>query len=36
MGIGGFGYKIKCEINSNKYLVGILFMVYVGKDIGGS
>ena len=35
-GTGGPGYKIKCEINSNKHLVGSLSMAHAGKDTGGS
>ena len=35
-GRGGPGYKIKCEINSNKHLKGSLSMAHAGKDTGGS
>ena len=35
-GTGGPGYKIKCEINSNKHLKGSLSMAHAGKDTGGS
>ncbi len=35
-GTGGPGYKIKCEINSNKHLPGSLSMAHAGKDTGGS
>ncbi len=35
-GTGGPGYKIKCEINSNKHLAGSLSMAHAGKDTGGS
>ena len=35
-GTGGPGYKIKCEINSNKHLIGSLSMAHAGKDTGGS
>ena len=35
-GTGGPGYKIKCEINSNKHLEGSLSMAHAGKDTGGS
>ena len=35
-GTGGPGYKIKCEINSNKHLTGSLSMAHAGKDTGGS
>ncbi len=35
-GTGGPGYKIKCEINSNKHLEGTLSMAHAGKDTGGS
>ena len=35
-GTGGPGYKIKCEINSNKHLAGTLSMAHAGKDTGGS
>ncbi len=36
MGTGGPGYKIKCEINSNKHQAGSLSMAHAGKDTGGS
>ena len=35
-GTGGPGYNIKCEINSNKHLVGSLSMAHAGRDTGGS
>ena len=35
-GTGGPGYKIKCEINTNKHLKGSLSMAHAGKDTGGS
>ena len=35
-GTGGPGYKIKCEINSNKHIIGSLSMAHAGKDTGGS
>ena len=35
-GTGGPGYKIKCEINSNKHITGSLSMAHAGKDTGGS
>tara|TARA_B100000700_G_scaffold321997_1_gene422523 strand:+ start:823 stop:1266 length:444 start_codon:yes stop_codon:yes gene_type:complete len=35
-GTGGPGYKINCEINSNKHLEGSLSMAHAGKDTGGS
>ena len=35
-GTGGPGYKINCEINSNKHLKGSLSMAHAGKDTGGS
>ena len=35
-GTGGPGYKIKCEINSNKHLAGTLSMAHGGKNTGGS
>ena len=35
-GTGGPGYNIKCEINSNKHLIGSLSMAHAGKDTGGS
>ena len=35
-GTGGPGYKIKCEINSNKLLTGSLSMAHAGKNTGGS
>jgi peptidyl-prolyl cis-trans isomerase B (cyclophilin B) len=35
-GTGGPGYKIKCEINSNKHLAGTLSMAHAGRDTGGS
>jgi peptidyl-prolyl cis-trans isomerase B (cyclophilin B) len=35
-GTGGPGYKIKCEINSNKHLAGTLSMAHAGPDTGGS
>jgi peptidyl-prolyl cis-trans isomerase B (cyclophilin B) len=35
-GTGGPGYKIKCEINSNKHLAGTLSMAHAGQDTGGS
>ncbi|HEY9645826.1 MAG TPA: peptidylprolyl isomerase [Chroococcidiopsis sp.] len=35
-GRGGPGYKIKCEINSNKHLAGSLSMAHAGRDTGGS
>ncbi len=35
-GTGGPGYKIDCEINSNKHLPGSLSMAHAGKNTGGS
>ncbi|HEY9828754.1 MAG TPA: peptidylprolyl isomerase [Stenomitos sp.] len=35
-GRGGPGYRIKCEINSNKHLAGSLSMAHAGRDTGGS
>jgi peptidyl-prolyl cis-trans isomerase B (cyclophilin B) len=35
-GMGGPGYKIKCEINPNKHLAGTLSMAHAGRDTGGS
>jgi peptidyl-prolyl cis-trans isomerase B (cyclophilin B) len=35
-GTGGPGYKIKCEINSNKHLAGTLSMAHAGPNTGGS
>tara|TARA_B100000214_G_scaffold349973_1_gene303288 strand:+ start:531 stop:974 length:444 start_codon:yes stop_codon:yes gene_type:complete len=35
-GTGGPGYKINCEINSNKHLAGSLSMAHAGKNTGGS
>ena len=35
-GTGGPGYKIKCEINSNKHITGSLSMAHAGKNTGGS
>jgi len=35
-GTGGPGYKIKCEINSNKLITGSLSMAHAGKNTGGS
>ena len=35
-GTGGPGYKINCEINSNKHITGSLSMAHAGKDTGGS
>ena len=35
-GTGDPGYKINCEINSNKHLKGSLSMAHAGKDTGGS
>ncbi|MEE3719135.1 peptidylprolyl isomerase [Tumidithrix elongata RA019] len=35
-GTGGPGYKINCEINSNKHLAGTLSMAHAGKNTGGS
>ena len=35
-GTGGPGYKINCEINSNKHLQGSLSMAHAGKNTGGS
>jgi len=35
-GRGGPGYKIKCEINSQKHTPGTLSMAHAGKDTGGS
>ena len=35
-GTGGPGYKIKCEINSNKHEAGSLSMAHAGKNTGGS
>jgi peptidyl-prolyl cis-trans isomerase B (cyclophilin B) len=33
---GGPGYKIKCEINTQKHTPGTLSMAHAGKDTGGS
>jgi peptidyl-prolyl cis-trans isomerase B (cyclophilin B) len=35
-GTGGPGYKINCEINSNKHQAGSLSMAHAGKNTGGS
>ena len=35
-GTGGPGYKINCEINTNKHLKGSLSMAHAGKNTGGS
>ena len=35
-GTGGPGYKINCEINSNKHISGSLSMAHAGKNTGGS
>jgi len=35
-GTGGPGYKINCEINSNKHVIGSLSMAHAGKNTGGS
>ena len=35
-GTGGPGYKINCEINSNKHLKGSLSMAHAGKNTGES
>ena len=35
-GTGGPGYKINCEINSNKHLKGSLSMAHAGRNTGGS
>jgi peptidyl-prolyl cis-trans isomerase B (cyclophilin B) len=35
-GRGGPGYKIKCEINTQKHTPGTLSMAHAGKDTGGS
>ena len=35
-GTGGPGYKIKCEINSNKHITGSLSMAHADKNTGGS
>ena len=35
-GAGGPGYKIKCEINTQKHSPGTLSMAHAGKDTGGS
>ena len=35
-GTGGPGYKIDCEINSNKHLKGSISMAHAGKNTGGS
>ena len=35
-GTGGPGYKIKCEINTQKHTPGTLSMAHAGKDTGGS
>ncbi len=35
-GTGGPGYKIDCEINSNKHEAGSLSMAHAGKNTGGS
>lgn len=35
-GTGGPGYKIKCEINSNKHNRGSLSMAHAGPNTGGS
>jgi peptidyl-prolyl cis-trans isomerase B (cyclophilin B) len=35
-GTGGPGYKINCEINSNKHELGTLAMAHAGRNTGGS
>jgi peptidyl-prolyl cis-trans isomerase B (cyclophilin B) len=35
-GMGGPGYKINCEINSNLHEAGSLSMAHAGKNTGGS
>ena len=35
-GMGGPGYKINCEINSNLHQAGSLSMAHAGKNTGGS
>jgi peptidyl-prolyl cis-trans isomerase B (cyclophilin B) len=35
-GTGGPGYKINCEINSNKHAAGSLSMAHAGRNTGGS
>ena len=35
-GTGGPGYKIACEINSNKHQAGSLSMAHAGPNTGGS
>ena len=35
-GTGGPGYKIDCEINSNKHKRGTLSMAHAGPNTGGS
>ncbi|MCP5003291.1 MAG: peptidylprolyl isomerase [Planctomycetes bacterium] len=35
-GMGGPGYKIKCEINNQLHTPGTLSMAHAGKDTGGS
>jgi peptidyl-prolyl cis-trans isomerase B (cyclophilin B) len=35
-GTGGPGYKINCEINSQKHKAGTLAMAHAGKNTGGS
>jgi len=35
-GTGGPGYKINCEINTNKHITGSLSMAHAGKNTGGS
>ena len=35
-GTGGPGYKINCEINSNRHITGSLSMAHAGKNTGGS
>ena len=35
-GMGGPGYQIDCEINSNLHQAGTLSMAHAGKDTGGS
>ena len=35
-GTGGPGYKIDCEINSQKHQAGTLAMAHAGKNTGGS
>ncbi len=35
-GTGGPGYTIKCEINPNKHVRGVLSMAHAGRDTGGS